>query len=125
MKRKKAVKTSLGSGPGVTRTLRFHYSESLHAKTLGVLEALESADDATAHSEALAALVLELTEAGLAYYFVKPVEAAKIGFVAEQTTKVGISSILRLMGPVTRRVIGGMSSSQLLVVAAHLRHLMA
>ena len=69
-------------------------------------------------------LVLELTQTGLTYYFVKPVEAAKVGFMAEQSTRLGISGILRLMGPVTRRVIGGMNPDQLRSVSSHIRHLM-
>ena len=104
--------------------LRFYHSEPLRAKTLSVLEALETAEDPTSHRDALAEVVLELTEAGLAYYFVKPVQAAKVGYVADQTTKLGIIGILRVMGPVARRVIGGMSADQLLSVSEHVRHLM-
>jgi hypothetical protein len=105
-------------------SLRFYHSKSLRTKTLSVLDALESGEDATSQSEALAEVVLELTEIGLAYYFVKPVQAAKVGFVAEQSTKLGIAAILRVMGPVTRRVIGGMDAHQLLSVSTHMRHLM-
>jgi hypothetical protein len=105
-------------------SLRFYHSEDLRSKTLAVLEALETADDPTDQREALAAVVVELTETGLAYYFVKPVQAAKVGFMAEQSTKLGIASILRVMGPVTRRIIGGMDPTQLQVVAGHIRHLM-
>ena len=104
--------------------LRFYHSESLRAKTLSVLNALEQAEDATSQSKALAEIVLELTETGLAYYFVKPVQAAGVGFVAENTTKLGIAGILRVMGPVARRVIGGMNAQQLLAVSSHIRHLM-
>ncbi len=104
--------------------LRFYHSASLRSKTLAVLDALETAEDATIHSKALAELVLELTETGLAYYFVKPVEDAQVGFMAEQSTKLGIVGIRRVMGPVTRRVIGGMSASQLLSVSKHIRQLM-
>ena len=105
-------------------SLRFYHSELLRSKTLAVLEALDSADDPAPHREALAAVVVELTETGLDYYFVKPVKAAKVGFMAEQSTKLGISSILKVMAPVTRRIIGGMDSSQLRVVTSHIRHLM-
>ena len=66
----------------------------------------------------------KLPETGLAYYFVKPVQAAKVGFMAEQTTKLGIAGILRVMGPVAHRVIGGMNAQQLLSVESHIRHLM-
>jgi hypothetical protein len=89
-----------------------------------VLDALETAEDATIHSKALAEVVLELTETGLAYYFVKPVQDAKVGLMAEQSTKLGIAGIRRVMGPVTRRVIGGMNATQLLSVSKHIRHLM-
>lgn len=105
-------------------SLSFYYSESLRSKTLAILEALESADDPADHREALAGVVLELTETGLDYYFVKPVRAAEVGFMAEQSTRVGISSILKVMAPVTRRIIGGMDSTQLRVVTSHIRHLM-
>jgi len=105
-------------------SLRFYHSEALRIKTLSVLDALETAKDATTQREALAEVVLELTETGLAYYFVKPVQAANVGFMAEQTTKLGISGILRVMGPVARRVIGGMGAPQLLSVSGHIRHLM-
>lgn len=123
-------RSASGKGPderGATAGLpylRFHHSKALRARTLTVLDALESAEDATEHSEELAKVVLELTETGLAYYFMKPVEAAKVSFVAAQTTKMGLAGILRVMGPVARRVIGGMDQNQLLVVSAHIRELM-
>jgi hypothetical protein len=104
--------------------LRFYHSASLRAKTLAVLEAIDEAEDATIHSDALAALVLELTEAGLVYYFVKPVQEAKVSFMAQQSTKLGIAGIRQVMGPVARRVIGGMSATQLQSVSKHIRHLM-
>lgn len=105
--------------------LRFYHSRALRTKTLRVLDALEQSEDATDHRDALAEVVLELTETGLAYYFMKPVQAAKASFIATQTTKMGLAGILRVMGPVARRVIGGMDQSQLLVVSAHIRELMA
>ena len=105
-------------------SLRFHHSEALRSKTLRVLEALETADDPTDLRDALAAVVVELTEAGFDYYFVKAVQAAQMGFMAEQSTKLGITSMLRVMGPVIRRIIGAMDANQLRVVTSHIRHLM-
>lgn len=105
-------------------SLRFHYSATLHARALEVLEALETAEDASSHRGALSDLVLELTEAGLDWYFVKAVRDAKVGYVAEQTTKLGLSSIRKVMGPVVRRVIGGMNADQLRSIGAHIRQLM-
>lgn len=112
------------AGAGELPALRFHYPAALHARVLEVLGALETADDATPHRGALADVVLELTEAGLDHYFVKAVQDAKVGYVAEQTTKLGLSSIQKVMGPVIRRVIGGMDHDQLLSVSRHMRELM-
>lgn len=105
-------------------SLRFHHSKDLRTRTLRVLDALEGAPDATAHCDALADIVLELTEVGLSYYFLKPVQDAKAGMLATQTTKMGLGGILRVMSPVARRVLGGMDHDQLLAVSAHLRALM-
>ena len=104
--------------------LRFYHSEALRTRTLSVLTALETAVDPTSQRDALAELVLELTESGLAYYFVKPIQAAKVGFMAEQSTTLGLAAIRRVMAPVIRRVIGGMDARQLLSVSSHIRHLM-
>jgi hypothetical protein len=104
--------------------LRFYHSKALRIKTLAVLDDIETSDDPTDHRDALADVVLELTEEGLGYYFVKPVKAAKVGFAAEKTTTFGIAGILRVMGPVARRVLGGMDANQLLVVSKHIRHMM-
>jgi hypothetical protein len=105
--------------------LRFYHSSHLRDRSLAVLDAVEQAEDATSQRGDLAELVMELTEAGLDYYFIKPIQDAEVGFMAEKSTKMGISGILRMMAPVTRRVLGGMTSDQLLVVTGHLRHLMA
>ena len=112
------------SGASRLPSLRFYHSKSLRTKTLSVLDALETAEDATSHRDALAEVVRELTEAGIAYYFVKPVQVAKVGFMAEQSIKLGLAGILRIMGPIVRRVIGGMNAHQLRSVSKHIRHLM-
>lgn len=111
-------------GGGELPSLRFRYPAALHERTLEVLEALETAEDATRHRAALSDVVLELTEAGLDYYFVKAVQDAKVGFMGQQSTKLGLSSIRKVMGPVIRRVIGGMDRDQLLSVGRHMRELM-
>ena len=113
------------AGAGELPSLRFDYPAALHAQLLGVLEALETAEDATPHRGALSDVVLELTEAGLDWYFAKAVRDAKVGYMAEQTTKLGLSSIRKVMGPVIRRVIGGMNHEQLRSVGGHVRALMA
>lgn len=118
------VENEEGGGAAGLPYLRFYHSKALRAKTLSVLDEIETAEDATSERDDLAEVVLELTETGLEYYFVKPVLAAKAGFMAQQSTKLGISAILKVMGPVVRRVIGGMDAAQLQSIGKHMRHLM-
>lgn len=104
--------------------LRFHHSRELRVRTTRVLAAVDGAEDPTPHAEELANVVVELTEAGLAYFFTEPLEAAKVGFFLEQTASFGMSGALTMISPVIRTVIGGMDKDQLLVVSAHLRRFM-
>lgn len=104
--------------------LRFYHSEALRKKTLSLLSAIEQADDATEHSAALADLVVDLTNAGLDYYFIKQLKLAKPGFLVEQSANLGMAGTQQVMGSVIRQVIGRMNSPQLLSVCGSIRQLM-
>lgn len=104
-------------------SLRFHYPESLRAKTHAVLEALEAGPEHPGHAEAMAQVVSELVEAGMDYYFMRALRQADVGFVAEQTARVGMSGALTLVNSMSRKYIVRMGSAQLLVVARHIREL--
>src|SRR5512138_2576855 len=106
-------------------SLRFTHSAALRAQTQKVLSAIEKDEDPTRHAEALSSLVLALTEAGMDYYFLKPVKDAKLSFVARQTASLGVSGALRVMSPIVRSVLGGAGGGQLRVVSKHIRSLMA
>ena len=104
--------------------LRFYYPEGLHKKTLSVLGRLEKADDATTHRDALADVVVELTNSGLDYYFMKSLKHAKAGFVLEKTASLGMAAAQQVMASVIRQIIGRMEGPQLLSVCGSIRQLM-
>jgi len=104
--------------------LRFYYPEGLHRKTLSVLGRVEKADDATAHRDALAELVVELTNSGLDFYFMKPLKRAKAGVVLEKTAAFGMAAAQQVMASVIRQIIGRMEGPQLLSVCGSIRQLM-
>jgi hypothetical protein len=104
--------------------LRFYHSEGLRKKTLTLLRFIEQAQDASAHRAALADLVVELTNAGLDYYFLKQLKLAKPGFVVEQSANLGMAGVQQVMGTVIRQVIGRMDSPQVLSVCGSIRQLM-
>lgn len=104
--------------------LRFYYPEALHRKTLSLLDRLEAADDPAAHRDALADVVVELTNSGMDFYFMKPLKAAKAGFVLEQTASLGMKGVQQVMASVIRQIIGRMGTPQLLSVCGSIRQLM-
>ena len=105
-------------------SLRFQYSKSLRAKTLAVLNTLERAEDGTDYRDALANIVVELTDSGMDYYFLKPLKIAKAGFFTEQSAGLGMKAVTGLLGTVIRNFIGSMDGPQLLSVCSYIRQLM-
>ncbi len=112
------------SPPSSKPFLRFHHSKSLRAKTLGVLTKLEKAKDSTQHRNALADIVVELTDSGMEYYFLRPLKLAKAGFFTEQSANLGMGAATRVLASVIRNIIGRMDGPQLLTVCSHIRQLM-
>jgi hypothetical protein len=104
--------------------LRFFHSDALRAKTLTVLTTLEQAKDATRHRSSLADLVVELTNAGMDYYFMRPLKLAQVGFVVEQSARVAMSGAIRVMAGVIQSIIGRMDRTQLLLVSSTIREMM-
>ena len=71
----------------------------------------------------MADLVAELTEAGMDYYYLRALKLAKVGFVTEQSARLGVSGAVMLINSVSRKFIVRMDKAQLLVVARHIREL--
>ena len=104
--------------------LRFHHSAPLRAKTLQVLETVESADKATDYSGHLTDLILELTDAGMDQFFVQSLKATKANFVVQQSASLGLSGVQKVMGTVIRNIVGRMDDKQLLSVCGSIRRFM-
>ena len=112
------------SSPSSEPFLRFYHSESLRAKTLAVLATLEKAKDSTQHRGALADIVVELTDSGMEYYFLRPLKLAKTGFFVESSANVGMAATISVLASVIRNIIGRMDRAQLLTVCSYIRQLM-
>ena len=104
--------------------LRFHHSDALRAKTIAVLRKLEGAEDAAAHRDTLADIVVELTNCGLDNYFMEPLKRAKAGFVVQQSATLGMAGAQRVMATVIRQVIGRMEHPQLISACGSIRQFM-
>jgi hypothetical protein len=105
-------------------SIRFFHSAPLRARTNGVLGAIARDKDPTQHAGALSSVVVDLTDAGFDYYFLRPLREAKVGFVAQQTAKLGMGGALRIMSPVIRTILAGANATQMRVIGRHISHLM-
>jgi hypothetical protein len=117
--------TRKAADPHAKPFLRFHHSLALRARTLEVLETIETADQATVHSGHLTELVLELTDSGMDQFFLQSLKATKANFVVQQSAALGLSGVQKVMGTVIRSVIGRMDDRQLLSVCGSIRRFMA
>ena len=106
-------------------SLRFVHSKELRVKTQRVLDALEAKPEDPKHASAVAALVGELVQAGMDYYFLRALKQANVGFLTEQSARLGLSGAVTLISSVSRKFIVRMDPPQLLMVASHVRELAA
>ena len=109
--------------PAAEPSLRFYHSKALQKKTHRVLARLEAQPDHPQQGDAIADLVSELIEAGMDYYFLKALKQAEIGFIAEQSARLGMSGAVKIISSVSRKFITRMDQAQLLVVGRHIRSL--
>ncbi len=120
----RAKRSAKAAAPPARPFLRFYHSESLRAKTLAVLTTLEKANDSKPHRDALAGIVVELTDSGLDYYFMRSLKLAKVGFFVEQTASLGLGAAKQVFASVIRNIIGRLDTPQLLSVCGTIRQLM-
>ena len=104
-------------------SLRFYLSTKLQKRLLASLAKMERSDDATEHHIELAEMIVELTNEGLNYYFLRSLKLAHAGFIVQQSANIGILAVQRLAAPVIRNIVGRLGHEQLLSVASTIREL--
>lgn len=123
---KKPAVSAKPKSPKTSRpSLRPIYPAPLRTRALGVIEKVESGAEPAAHASAFGDVVVELTEAGMAYFFLKPLELAKVGFVVRQGAELGMGGALRVLAPVVRTIVTRLDREQLVVVAGFVRDILA
>lgn len=103
--------------------LRFHPSDALGAKAMRVIDAIDAASHPRGHGEALADLVAELVVAGMDWYFLRPLQRAQVGFMAEQSARLGLNTATKMINSASRGFILRMDLAQLRVVAGYMREI--
>ncbi len=101
------------------RDVRFGFSvdQELADVVLRTLEQVRRDPGGKKTAQELIDTVLELTDAGLRAYYVRPLEQAKAGTIAIGTAKVGISTAKRGISLIVGKVLRGMGEDQLRSIA--------
>ena len=69
-------------------------------------------------------MVLELSDSGMDYYYLRPLRLARVGSLVEQSARFGIEGFTWIMAPVIRRIIGRMDNQQVRTICSHIRTFM-
>ena len=121
-KRAKAV-AAVGKDAAKASFLRFYLTPEMQHKLDAVLTLIEESAEPASHGEALADLVVELTDAGMNYFYLRALKSAKVGFVVEQSARLALSGASSLISSVCRRYIVRMDDAQLAAIVRHIREL--
>jgi hypothetical protein len=99
------------------RRMAFPVPPDLDARAAAVIEKVRVDSMPRAHARELAELIADLTHAGLAAYFLAPLERVGVGALTYSSAKVTVGAAEAGLPALTRRVIGKMTDEQLREIA--------
>lgn len=109
--------TSATVNPG---RVAFQISADLRRRAESVVETIRSDPDKKKHAPALVEVVLEMTDAGLHFYFLHPLERAGVGVVTRSAVDLAIGTAGRTLPMVVRKTIQSLNDEQILTIAEFL-----
>jgi hypothetical protein len=101
----------------VEHLVAFPIPRDLHERVTGVVAALREAESASERRSELVEIVSEMTDRGLGYYFLRPLEEAGMGALSQATAKVGLASASKGIPMIVKRVLASASDEELLSLA--------
>jgi hypothetical protein len=93
--------------------MAFPVPHDLDARAAAIIEKVRDDSTPRAHARELAELIADLTHAGLAAYFLAPLERIEIGALTYSSAKVAVGAAEAGLPALARRVIGKMTDEQL------------
>lgn len=119
--------TDVGAGnagdQGVGR-VAFEIPSELRQTAEEVIRSLRDATNRQQHTPELIDLVLALTERGLHYYFLHPLEEAGVGVVTRGAVDLAIGTVGRTLPVVVRKTVSSLNDRQLLSLANFIDHIL-
>ena len=100
--------------------LAFEVPPELRLRTRRVIDAVRESDEPKTQADELIEVVVELTRTGLHSYFLLPLERAGVGSMTFGSAKLGVSAAGRSLPILVRRVLGSLSTKQLVEIVDYL-----
>ena len=105
--------------PGPAR-LAFEITAELRERAEAIIAEARSSDPDPDWAERLGDVVIDLTRAGLRFYFLHPLELAGAGLGVSSVAKLGVASAEKGLPMMVRRALASMDEEQLLEIVAFL-----
>jgi hypothetical protein len=108
---------------GIAR-VAFEIPGTLRRRAESIVERLHSDADKGQHVPELVEVVLAMTDRGLYYYFLHPLEIAGVGPVTRKAVDLAIGAAGRTLPVVVRKTIASLDDDQLVSVAGFIDHIL-
>ena len=102
----------------------FEISSELRQQAEAIVQQIRSDSDKQKHVPALVDVVLAMTDRGLHYYFLHPLEQAGVGVVTRKTVNLAIGTAGRALPVVVRKTVKSLNDQQLLSIADFIDHIL-
>jgi hypothetical protein len=106
-----------------TARVAFEISAELRQRAEDLIEGLRQARDPLRLEAELIELVLALTDRGLHYFFLHPLQEAGVGLLTRRAVDLAIGTAGRALPMVVRRTIHSLDKEQLLTIAEFIDHI--
>lgn len=114
-----ATRTEFGGGK-----VAYEISPELRARVLQAVEEVRRDPSDEGNVGELVDVVVELTDCGLEYFFLYPLEQAAVGLVTRKGVELALGATGRTLPPVVRRTVRSLTEEQLLHIAEFIEHML-
>lgn len=116
-------KTETGPEEGIG-WVAFEISSELRQRAEVIVELIRSNPDKQPHVPELVEVVLAMTDRGLYYYFLYPLEEADVGIVTRKAVSLALGTAGRTLPVVVRKTVKSLKDEQLLKIADFIDHIL-
>ncbi len=102
----------------------FEIPAELRLRAETIVEQLRASSDKQQHAAELIDIVVALTDRGLYYYFLHPLEVARVGVITRKAVELALGTAGRTLPLVVRKTVNSLNDAQLSSLADFIDHIL-